>query len=246
MPKFTRRATERPEEILAAALESFTSTGFTASRMEEIAARAGVTAGTIYRYFANKEALVTALVDRNINAGWTRGREISEAYGTMTAREVLELLLHRWADQFDLPTNRGLLLLLIREAPAFPEELKKYVSQLIVPGCLAIERALRHGIERGEFPLLDIETTARALVSSVVAAAVWRETFSPLLSPLPAGPEPGRLAIDALVRGVPRPGENRASRADTPIRSTPQGVTTTQTTSGRLRVVTLVPPSPSS
>lgn len=243
MTKFTRRPQARPEEILDAALDRFVELGFSQARMEDIGDAAGVTAGTIYRYFENKEALVEALLVRHIDAGWSRGREVAEAYGTMTAREIIELLMHRWADHLDRPTSASLLVLIVREAARFPELAKRYAEQLLTPGCLAIERAIRHGIERGEFPLIEIEGTARALAATVVERAIWRQTFTPFLSPLPAGVDPARLAIESLVRGLPRPGESRPARPDAPLREFDSSVTTTGSGENRLRIVTLTPPA---
>ncbi len=244
MTKFKRRPGARPDEILDAALERFVAVGFAQAKMEDIADRAGVTAGTIYRYFENKEALVEALLVRHVDASWSRGREISEAYATMTAREIVELLLHRWADHLEQPTSAALLVLIVREAGPFPRIVERYASQLLEPGCLAIERAIRHGIEQGEFPLIEIEGTARALAATVVERAIWRHTFTPFLPPLPAGVNPARLAIEALVRGLPRPGDSRPVRPDTPLRQQAANISTTGTGQSRLRVVTLTPPTP--
>ena len=241
MSKFARRPDARPDEILAAALQHFVASGYAQARMEEIAADAGVTAGTIYRYFENKEALVDALLDRHIDASWSRGREVAEAYGAKTAREIVELLLHRWADHLERPESAALLILVVREAPQFQPAVRRYCEQLLAPGCLAIERALRHGIERGEFPLIEIEATARALAAAVVERALWRSTFTPHLPALPTGVDPVRLAIDALVRGLPRVGEAQGVRPPPPPE--PEGsVVETGSSDGRLRIVTLRPP----
>lgn len=219
MPKFSRRPEERPVEILDAALKRFAANGFATTRMEEVAADAGVTAGTIYRYFPSKDALVDALVERHLDLSWARGREVAEAYGRRTAREILELLLHRWADSLEQRQASALLMVVVREAPQFPDAVKKYAKQLIGQGCLALERALRHGIEQGEFPLIEIEATARALAATVVEGTIWRATFNSHLPPLPSRVDPIRLAIGAAVRGLPRPGDRPASTP--PLRSAP-------------------------
>src|SRR5688572_24113470 len=52
---------DKREAILAAALELFVERGFWGTAVPEIAERAGVGAGTIYRYFESKEALVNAI-----------------------------------------------------------------------------------------------------------------------------------------------------------------------------------------
>jgi AcrR family transcriptional regulator len=241
MPKFSRRPDDRPLEILDAALRRFAANGFAAARMEEVAADAGVTAGTIYRYFPSKDALVDALVERHIDLAWSRGRDVAEAYGSKTAREIIELLLHRWADALEHQPASSLLLVVVREAPQFPEAVAKYAKQLIGQGCLAIERALRHGIERGEFPLLEIEATARALAAIVVEGTIWRATFDRYLPALPGRGDPIRLAIGAAVRGLPRPGEKPAPAP--PVRSQDkEPATPVGRPSAGLRIVTMRPP----
>src|SRR3954453_15619132 len=61
-PRWQRRREARPAEILDAALDCFAERGFTATRMDDIAARAGVTKGTLYLYFPTKEQLFKELV----------------------------------------------------------------------------------------------------------------------------------------------------------------------------------------
>ena len=60
--RWQRRKEARPAEIMAAALECFRERGFAATRLEDIAARAGVTKGTIYLYYGSKEDLFKAVV----------------------------------------------------------------------------------------------------------------------------------------------------------------------------------------
>lgn len=244
MPKFSRRPDDRPGEILAAALKCFLERGFAMTRMEEIGAAAGITAGTIYRYFPSKEALVTALVDRHADLEWSRGREVATAYQGSTARQLLLLLLNRWADHLERGPSAGLLTVLVREAAMFPSVIEKYVSQLLEPGTLAIERVLRHGIERGEFALLEIEATARALASTVLGGVIWRETFAVHLAPLPPGVEAPRLALAAAVRGLPAPTQEPLTVPPRSTTTEDQLVSRPQAAPG-LRIVTLRPPEPS-
>lgn len=241
MPKFSRRPEERPLEILDAALNRFASNGFANTRMEEVAADAGVTAGTIYRYFPSKDALVDALVERHIDLGWSRGREVAEAYGSRTAREILELLLNRWADALEQPQAASLLMVVVREAPQFPAAVKKYAQQLLGQGCLSLERALRHGIERGEFPMLEIEATAQALAAVVVEGTIWRVTFSGHLPSFSVRVDPIRLAIASAVRGLPRPGDSPAGPS--PVRSAPLATAgEVERPAPGLRIVNMRPP----
>src|SRR2546430_11962234 len=61
-PRWRRRKDDRPAEILSAALDCFAERGFAATRLDDIAARAGVSKGTLYLYFPGKEELFKALV----------------------------------------------------------------------------------------------------------------------------------------------------------------------------------------
>jgi AcrR family transcriptional regulator len=229
MAKFNRRAAERPAELLEAALEQFYRVGFSAAKIEEIARAAGVTVGTVYRYFPSKEALFLAVVERHLDASWSRGREIAEAYGSMTAREVVALLLDRWEAVLREPGPRRIAVVVMREAPLFPDAVALYEAELLAKGRLSIERALRHGIERGEFPLLPIEATARVLIGAPLEQLLWNETFA-------AQGEPG-VQTALLVRGLPRLEQLPLEAA--PISSV---APFTPVAPGTLRITTLRPP----
>lgn len=238
MLKFSRRPADRPDELLRAALARFREVGFAQAKVEEIAAAAGVTVGTVYRYFPGKEALVEALVQKHLDPEWSRGREITEAYGSRTPHEVLALVLRRLAASLLEPDARDVLLLVVREAHSFPKSVESYTTQLLGRGCLAVERALRHGIEREEFALLPIEATARAMVGAVLQQVIWDATFAEYLGPPRDAEAQTALTIAMLVRGLPRP--DREPRPD-PAPSTPLPPAEPMGR-GRFRIVTLTPP----
>jgi AcrR family transcriptional regulator len=244
VPKFLRRPDARPEELLSAAIARFREAGYAATRVEEIASAAGVTVGTVYRYFPGKEALFTAVVERHLDAGWSRGREITDAYGSQTPREVLTLLLGRLAESLQDASARDVLLLVIREAAAFPSSTQMYSEQLLNKGCLAVERALRHGIDRGEFPLLPIELTARAMVAGVLSQVIWDASFGEYLG-APRDPKTqAELAITMMVRGLPNPDISPRPTQPTFRAATlpAPGHTGEHPLPGKVRIVTLRPP----
>lgn len=245
MPKFNRRAAERPAELLESALEQFYRLGFSATKIEDVARGAGVTVGTVYRYFPSKEALFSAVVESHLDASWSRGREVAEAYGTLTAREVVALLLERWAAVLREAGPRRVAVLMIREAPLFPESVTLYETELLTRGRLSIERALRHGIERGEFPLLPIEATARALLGAPLERLLWEETFGGRAGS--TSDTDGEM-IDFLVRGLPRQDSTshptptpRGETLPLPMHLAAEG---TSQIAGGLRITTLRPPGP--
>src|SRR5262245_33517236 len=65
-PRWERRKEARPAELLSAALDLFVEKGYAGTRLDDVAARAGVSKGTLYLYFQNKEELFKAVVRENI------------------------------------------------------------------------------------------------------------------------------------------------------------------------------------
>src|SRR3954451_19513782 len=96
-PRAARQA-ERREAILAAALEEFSASGFAATRLDDVAKRAGVAKGTIYLYFHDKEALFQELVRSMLSpllgaleaATMTdlSARAVAEAIANLFVREI--------------------------------------------------------------------------------------------------------------------------------------------------------------
>ena len=94
-PRWTRRKDARPEEITAAALELFTERGYAATRLEDVAARAGISKGTLYLYFANKEELFKAVVREGIVSPLKELRVTVERYEGPTF-ELIEMIVRGW------------------------------------------------------------------------------------------------------------------------------------------------------
>src|SRR3979411_2295352 len=91
-PRWRRRKDARPEEIISAALERCAARGFAAAKLEDVARRAGVTKGTIYLYFENKEALFKAVIRETIVPVIAKGEALVQAF-TGSARDLFEKLV---------------------------------------------------------------------------------------------------------------------------------------------------------
>src|SRR5437762_12691429 len=78
-PRWKRRPEHRPGQIIDAALEVFGKKGLARTRLEDIAVRAGVSKGTIYLYFENKEALFKEVVRETAIAAIARREETPES-----------------------------------------------------------------------------------------------------------------------------------------------------------------------
>ncbi|MCJ7838090.1 MAG: TetR/AcrR family transcriptional regulator, partial [Burkholderiales bacterium] len=95
-PRWTRRKDARPEEIIAAALDLFVERGFAATRLDDVAARAGVSKGTLYLYFENQEDLFKAVVRGNVLPVLQHGEVLVGNFSGSSADLVRKLVRGWW------------------------------------------------------------------------------------------------------------------------------------------------------
>jgi len=170
-----RRKAARPAEILSAALECFARQGFAATRLDDIAARAGVTKGTLYLYFADKEDLFKSLVRQELLPNVERLE--SAMGGPITAAAMLEQLIAVWSGHIAPSRASVLPKLILAEAGNFPELAKFYLDEVVQRGLRLLRSILRRGVEAGEFRPLDVEHAAFCVVGPLLLSVLWKHTF---------------------------------------------------------------------
>jgi AcrR family transcriptional regulator len=177
-PRWQRRAEDRPREICAAALEVFAERGFAAARLEEIARRAGVSKGTLYLYFKDKEDLFRAVVRDTVAPNIAMMRQAVEA-ADLPFEAVVRLLLPRFAELAGAVPIGAVAKIVIGESRNFPELAKTYydlvVSQAVALMTGLIEKAQTNGEVRPGDPRLH----AMSLVGPMIMGLLWRETLDP-------------------------------------------------------------------
>jgi TetR/AcrR family transcriptional regulator len=167
-PKRERRKEARPGELLDAALDLFVEKGFAATRAEEVAARAGVSKGTLFLYFQSKEELFKAVISENIAGRFTEWNEEFAAFDGSSA-DMLRYAMNMWWERIGATRASGITKLIISEAHNFPEVTAFYQTEVIQPGQALIRRILQRGVDRGEFAVDDMDHA----VYSVIAAMVF-------------------------------------------------------------------------
>jgi AcrR family transcriptional regulator len=173
-----RRKAERPREILDAAFEEFALHGYAATRLEDVAARAGVTKGTIYVYFENKERLFEALA-------LERGKELHERVATFleedseptadSVRANLVFLFHACADD---RRSQELLRLLISEAVRFPALVDQHFESFFAPVLDKLKLRLKRGIETGALRASSALEFPELLMAPALSIHIWRLLFA--------------------------------------------------------------------
>ena len=166
----------RPAEILNAALEAFVENGFAATRLEDVAQRAGVSKGTLYLYFDSKEALFKAVVRENIVPFIERAEHRADAYQG-SSRDLLAEVVRGWWNDMHESRMTGLPKLILSEASNFPEVARIYFDEVAQRVRRLFARTLERGIERGEFRPLDVEYTVRVVMAPVVMGLIYKHSL---------------------------------------------------------------------
>jgi AcrR family transcriptional regulator len=175
--RWKRRKDARPAEILDSALTVFAERGFAATRMDDIAARAGVTKGTIYLYFRSKEAVFKSLVQESLGAAIEVMRDNAARFEG-PAPDLLRTIL-RGIGRFVCASDRAALpKIILAESGNFPHLVEFYRREVVDRGLALLQSVIRRGIERGEFRTVEPGHAARLCVAPLLMAAVWRTTFA--------------------------------------------------------------------
>jgi AcrR family transcriptional regulator len=173
-----RRKAERPGEILEAAFEEFVQNGYAATRLEDVAARVGVTKGTIYFYFENKEQLFVAMV-RELSRPVHRQAEEFAALNSSTAPEFLRAYLcFLYRIIATDPRGREILRLLIAEASRFPELIDEHHQNFMGPVVRRLRQILDDGNAKGEIRPSSVLEFPELLLAPALSLNIWMLLFS--------------------------------------------------------------------
>jgi len=202
-PRWERRKDARPQELLAAALDLFVERGYAATRLDDVAARAGVSKGTLYLYFTNKEELFQAVVRENVVPVLGEAEGIIENFEGNTADLFREIILGWW-ERIGNTKLSGITKLMMAESNNFPEVTRFYHDEVISRGNAMIERILMRGIEHGEFRAIDVKQAMNVVCAPMLMLMMWKHSFSSCrLEPISAEDYLNSF-IDLLLNGLLR------------------------------------------
>jgi len=170
------RAAERRQAIIDAALEEFISRGFTATRLDDVARRAGVAKGTIYLHFKDKESMFeelirTALVPLigRLHAPPPIGGSVRDAVEGFARTFIAEVA----------STKRGdIVRLIVAEGPRFPAIADFYYREVVSRGLAGMRALIELGVARGEIAHKELARFPQILVAPALIAVIWQSLFS--------------------------------------------------------------------
>jgi AcrR family transcriptional regulator len=179
-PKWRRRPEHRPQQIIDAAFAVFGESGLANARLQDIASRAGVSKGTIYLYFPNKEELFREMIRQTAIAAIERAENVV-THGTPT--EQLVAFMKGYWRFVRSPVFSTIYRLVLGELHQFPDLAKFYAHDVEARVLKLLDGIIRRGIDTGEFREMDPVIAARMLVALTVMNGLWcdGQTGVPLL-----------------------------------------------------------------
>ncbi len=190
-PKFQRRAEERPREICAAALAVFAEKGFAAARLDEIAQRAGVSKGTLYLYFKDKEELFRAVVRDTVSPNIDQVKAALMA-ADLPFAQVAPMFLAKLSSVAATMPLGSVVKMVIGESGNFPELARVWHDQVVSKALGVMVALIEKAQGRGEVRPGDPRFHAFSLMGPMLMGLMYREVLQP------AGGAP--IDIEALAR----------------------------------------------
>ena len=171
-----RRKDARPAEIVQAALALFAERGFAATKLEDVAARAGIGKGTLYLYFSNKEELFRAVVRQGLLPNLEAAEAMVAAHGG-SASDILRQIASLFLRLIDSDLT-AIPKLVITEAGNFPAIAEFYAEEVVKRGIRLIAGVIGRGVESGEFRRIDPQSAVPLFVAPFLMMALWRHSLA--------------------------------------------------------------------
>jgi len=166
---------ERRSAILDAALAEFAARGFADTRLDDVAARAGIAKGTIYLYFRDKENLFQELVRAKLSP--LVGAIAAAATRELPTRTLAELIIDTFLNEIFGTPRQDVIRLIITEGSRFPELAEFYYREVISRVLPIVRARLRQAAEEGELAHPALARFPQLLVAPALVAIIWSSLF---------------------------------------------------------------------
>lgn len=177
-PRWERRKDARPQELLAAALDLFVERGYASTRLEDVAKRAGVSKGTLYLYFTNKEELFKAVVRENIVPALGEAEDAISSFEGHSA-ELMRCVVMGWWERLGATKASGIIKLVLAEAGNFPDLATFYREEVINRSTTMMVSMFERGVSRGEFRPIDVNVMTQVLIAPILMLITWKHSIGP-------------------------------------------------------------------
>jgi AcrR family transcriptional regulator len=171
------RAAERRGAIIEAAMDEFIARGFAATRLDDVAKRAGVAKGTIYLHFKDKESMFEELIRTAIVPMITRLWGTPPQPGA-SVRDLVEGFAKTFIEEVATTRRGDLVRLIVAEGPRFPAVADFYYREVVSRGLAGMRALIELGIARGEIKQKNLARFPQIMVAPALIAVIWQSLFS--------------------------------------------------------------------
>jgi AcrR family transcriptional regulator len=169
------RTAERRSAIVDAAMQEFIARGFAATRLDDIAKRAGVAKGTIYLHFKDKESMFEELIRTAIVP--LVGRLAGPPPASGSIRDTIERVALNFIEEIVSTPRADIVRLIIAEGPRFPAIADFYYREVISRGLAGMRALIELAIARGEIRQKELVNFPQILVAPAIVAVIWKGLF---------------------------------------------------------------------
>jgi len=171
------RAAERRGAIIEAAMDEFIARGFAATRLDDVAKRAGVAKGTIYLHFKDKEALFEELI-RTAIVPLVNKLAAGPPSAGGSVRDMIEGFARTFIHEVTTTRRGDIVRLIVAEGPRFPEIADFYYREVVSKGLAGMRAAISLAITRGEIRHKDLAQFPQILIAPAIIAVIWQSLFA--------------------------------------------------------------------
>jgi AcrR family transcriptional regulator len=200
-PKWNRRKEDRPAEIIDAAMDVFAKQGFANTKLEDVAKRAGVVKGTLYRYFDTKEAVFRAVVQQALAAHLQDIEKAASAFDGSLA-EFVPMLLKRAANRMGDDRLPGIARMVLTESRAFPDLAAIWHDELAARMLALITDLIAKAQARGEVRAGDPQLYAFSILGPMVMGVLFHEVFGGSRATAPDLDKLAAQHAETIMRGL--------------------------------------------
>lgn len=169
------RAADRRQAIIDAALDEFVSRGFAATRLDDVAKRAGVAKGTIYLHFKDKESMFEELIRTALVPLIGRLHAPPPIGGSV--RDAVEGFARTFIEEVASTRRGDIVRLIVAEGPRFPAIADFYYREVVSRGLGAMRALIELAIARGEIKHASLARFPQILVAPAIIAVIWQGLF---------------------------------------------------------------------
>ena len=171
------RAAERRGAIIEAAMDEFIARGFAATRLDDVAKRAGVAKGTIYLHFKDKESMFEELIRTAIVPLVMRLGSTPPPSGA-SVRDMVEGFAKTFIQEVATTRRGDIVRLIVAEGPRFPAVADFYYREVVSRGLAGMRALIELGIARGEIKQKNLARFPQIMVAPALIAVIWQSLFS--------------------------------------------------------------------